>query len=98
VVARAASRGGAAAGAGVLALAARRDRLTTLRCDYAGAWPAIRPRLGGLIVGGAVGVGLFSYLLLGGAYQSLAIEVGFINATTPVWVAAVRAADRRRSA
>jgi drug/metabolite transporter (DMT)-like permease len=49
-------------------------------------WPAIRPRLGGLIVGGAVGVGLFSYLLLGGAYQSLAIEVGFINATTPVWV------------
>lgn len=50
------------------------------------AWPMIRPRLGGLIVGGAVGVGLFSYLLLGGAYQSLAIEVGFINATTPVWV------------
>jgi drug/metabolite transporter (DMT)-like permease len=39
-----------------------------------------------LIIGGAVGVGLFSYLLLGGAYQSLAIEVGFINATTPVWV------------
>jgi drug/metabolite transporter (DMT)-like permease len=50
------------------------------------AWPSIRPRLGGLIIGGAVGVGLFSYLLLGGAYQSLAIEVGFINATTPVWV------------
>jgi drug/metabolite transporter (DMT)-like permease len=49
-------------------------------------WPAIRPRLGGLIIGGTVGVGLFSYLLLGGAYQSLAIEVGFINATTPVWV------------
>jgi drug/metabolite transporter (DMT)-like permease len=50
------------------------------------AWPAIRPRLCGLIAGGAVGVGLFSYLLLGGAYQSLALEVGFINATTPVWV------------
>ena len=50
------------------------------------AWPAIRARLGGLIVGGTVGVGLFSYCLLGGAYQSLAIEVGFINATTPVWV------------
>lgn len=50
------------------------------------AWPTIRPRLGGLIIGGAVGVGLFSYLLLGGAYQSLAIEVGFINATTPLWV------------
>jgi drug/metabolite transporter (DMT)-like permease len=50
------------------------------------AWPAIRARLGGLIVGGTIGVGLFSYFLLGGAYQSLAIEVGFINATTPVWV------------
>src|ERR1700692_4471953 len=50
------------------------------------SWPVIRPRLGGLIIGGAVGVGLFSYFLLGGAYQSLAIEVGFINATTPVWV------------
>jgi drug/metabolite transporter (DMT)-like permease len=50
------------------------------------AWPAICPRLSGLIVGGAVGVGAFSYLLLGGAYQSFAIEVGFINATTPVWV------------
>ena len=50
------------------------------------AWPMIRSRLRGLVVGGAVGVGVFSYLLLGGAYQSLAIEVGFINATTPVWV------------
>jgi drug/metabolite transporter (DMT)-like permease len=50
------------------------------------AWPMIRPRLGGLIAGGAIGVGVFSYLLLGGAYQSLAIEVGFLNATTPVWV------------
>jgi drug/metabolite transporter (DMT)-like permease len=49
-------------------------------------WPAIRAELGGLIVGGVIGVGLFSYCLLGGAYQSLAIEVGFINATTPVWV------------
>ena len=50
------------------------------------AWPAIRPRLRELAVGGAIGVGLFSYALLGGAYQSLAIEVGFINATTPMWV------------
>jgi drug/metabolite transporter (DMT)-like permease len=50
------------------------------------AWPAIRAELSGLFVGGVVGVGLFSYCLLGGAYQSLAIEVGFINATTPVWV------------
>lgn len=49
-------------------------------------WPAIRARLGGLVIGGAIGVGLFSYFLLGGAYQSLAIEVGFINATIPVWV------------
>src|SRR3979490_2672596 len=44
------------------------------------------PRARGLMGGGTVGVGLFSYCLLGGAYQSLAIEVGFINATTPVWV------------
>jgi drug/metabolite transporter (DMT)-like permease len=50
------------------------------------AWPEIRPRLAELAFGGAIGVGLFSYLLLGGAYQSLAIEVGFINATTPIWV------------
>jgi len=49
-------------------------------------WPEIRPRLRELTIGGVFGVGLFSYLLLGGAYQSLAIEVGFINATTPVWV------------
>jgi drug/metabolite transporter (DMT)-like permease len=50
------------------------------------ARPAIRPRLGELVLGGAIGVGLFSFFLIGGAYQSLAIEVGFINATTPVWV------------
>lgn len=37
--------------------------------------------------GGVIGVGLFSFLLIGGAYQSLAIEVGMINATTPAWVA-----------
>lgn len=49
-------------------------------------WPVMRPRLGELTIGGVVGVGLFSFLLIGGAYQSLAIEVGFINATTPIWV------------
>lgn len=49
-------------------------------------WPDIRPRLRELTIGGVFGVGLFSYLLIGGAYQSPAIEVGFINATTPVWV------------
>ena len=38
------------------------------------------------IVGQQSCVGLFSYFLLGGAYQSLALEVGFMNATTPVWV------------
>lgn len=54
------------------------------------AWPAIRPRLFELMVAGAAGVGLFSYLLLGGAYLSLALEVGFINATTPVWVLLIR--------
>jgi drug/metabolite transporter (DMT)-like permease len=50
------------------------------------AWPVIRPKLFDLMGSGAVGVGVFSYFLLGGAYQSLAIEVSFINATTPVWV------------
>jgi drug/metabolite transporter (DMT)-like permease len=49
-------------------------------------WPDIRPRLGELTIGGIIGVGLFSFLLIGGAYQRPAIEVGFINATTPVWV------------
>ena len=53
------------------------------------AWPAIRARGTDLVVGGVVGVGLFSYLLLGGAYRSIAIEVGFINATTPIWVALI---------
>jgi len=40
-----------------------------------------------IAIGGTIGVGVFSYLLIGGAYQSLALEVGIINATTPVWVA-----------
>lgn len=56
------------------------------------AWPAIRAQGGSIAVGGVVGVGLFSYLLLGGAYYSLALEVGLINATTPVWVALIGAA------
>jgi drug/metabolite transporter (DMT)-like permease len=59
------------------------------------AWPAIRARWVELVIGGAIGVGLFSYFLLGGAYQSLALEVGFINATTPVWVLAIGALTRR---
>lgn len=61
------------------------------------AWPEIRPRLEELAVGGAIGVGIFSYLLLGGAYQSLAIEVGFINATTPMWVLLIGVLTGRRS-
>jgi drug/metabolite transporter (DMT)-like permease len=61
------------------------------------AWPAIQPRLSELTFGGAVGVGLFSYLLLGGAYQSLAIEVGFINATTPVWVLLIGLLTRKNA-
>jgi drug/metabolite transporter (DMT)-like permease len=61
------------------------------------AWPEIRPRLGELVIGGIVGVGLFSYLLLGGAYQSLAIEVGFINATTPMWVLLIGVLTGQRS-
>ncbi|HTO68156.1 MAG TPA: DMT family transporter [Bradyrhizobium sp.] len=62
------------------------------------AWPAIRPKLPDLMFGGAVGVGVFSYFLLGGAYQSLAIEVSFINATTPVWVLLIGLGLRRHQA
>lgn len=58
------------------------------------AWPLIRryrvplrDRGRDVALAGAVGVGLFSFLLLGGVYQSLALEVGMINATTPAWVA-----------
>ena len=61
------------------------------------AWPAVRPKLFELMRGGAVGVGLFSYFLLGGAYQSLAIEVSFINATTPVWVLLISVCLRRNA-
>jgi drug/metabolite transporter (DMT)-like permease len=61
------------------------------------AWPAIRPKLFELTRGGVVGVGVFSYFLLGGAYQSLALEVGFINATTPVWVLLIGFGLRRNA-
>ncbi|MBA7470103.1 hypothetical protein ES707_05380 [subsurface metagenome] len=59
------------------------------------SWPAARPRLAELSIGGAIGVGLFSYLLLGGAYRSLALEVGFINATTPIWIVLIGLIERR---
>ena len=39
-----------------------------------------------IILSGIGGVGLFSYFLLGGAYMSPAVEVGLLNATTPIWV------------
>lgn len=39
-----------------------------------------------IVLSGIVGVGLFSYFLLGGAYLSPAVEVGLLNATTPIWV------------
>ncbi|MGQ3353283.1 MAG: DMT family transporter [Phreatobacter sp.] len=55
------------------------------------AWPQLRDLKADLILWGIVGVGLFSYLLLGGAYYSLALEVGLINATTPIWTAALGA-------
>lgn len=50
------------------------------------SWPAIRLHLKDLVVSGAIGVGVFSYFLLGGAYYSVVVEVGILNATTPLWV------------
>lgn len=55
----------------------------------ASAWPEIRKQWPQITLGGAIGVGIFSFLLLGGAYHSPALEVGLINATTPVWVALI---------
>lgn len=46
----------------------------------------IRRDLTGLLIAGVFGVGVFSLLLYLGAYHSLAMEVGLLNATTPVWV------------
>ncbi|MEP9352325.1 DMT family transporter [Xanthobacter sp. KR7-65] len=49
-------------------------------------WPVIRPQLWRIFVLGTAGVGLFSACLFAGAYYSLALEVGLLNATTPIWV------------
>lgn len=49
----------------------------------------ISKNIKGLSVSGALGVGLFSYLLIGGAYTSPAVEVGVLNATTPIWIAVI---------
>lgn len=46
---------------------------------------------------GAVGVGLFSIFLIGGAYLSLAIKVSIINTTTPGFVAVLAVATGRSS-
>ncbi|MBN9264200.1 MAG: DMT family transporter [Hyphomicrobium sp.] len=59
--------------------------LPQMRRDHA----PLRRNLREIALGGIIGVGIFSFLLVGGAYQSLAIEVGIINATTPAWVAVI---------
>ncbi len=59
--------------------------LPQIRKDYV----ALRRNLREIAIGGIIGVGIFSFLLVGGAYQGLAIEVGIINATTPAWVAVI---------
>lgn len=53
----------------------------------------LRRQAGDIAIGGIVGVGLFSFLLIGGAYQSLALEVGIMNATTPAWIALLSCRD-----
>lgn len=47
---------------------------------------AIRRNAGRIALLGLVGVGLFSVSLYAGAYLSPALEVGLLNATTPIWV------------
>ena len=60
------------------------------------AWPAIRKHraiirdeFADLCLIGTLGVGVFSALLVAGAYYSRAVEVSMINATTPAWVAVI---------
>lgn len=60
-----------------------------VRPALAAAWPEIHRQWRQIALGGTIGVGIFSFLLLGGAYHSPALEVGLINATTPVWVALI---------
>jgi hypothetical protein len=57
--------------------------------------PLIRARLADLLFIGAVGVGIFSVLLIAGVYQGLAIEVGIISATIPAWVVLILVATGR---
>ncbi len=49
-------------------------------------WPQVRPRLPRLFALGISGIGLFSVFLYAGAYYSLALEVGLLTSTTPIWV------------
>lgn len=51
----------------------------------------VRAHAGRIALLGALGVGLFSLFLYAGAYYSLALEVGLLNATTPVWVVVLSA-------
>lgn len=60
------------------------------------AWPSIRRHratiradLADICLIGALGVGLFSTLLIAGAYYSSAIEVSMIYSTSPAWVAVI---------
>lgn len=50
-------------------------------------WALIRAEWRDLCLIGTLGVGVFSALLVAGAYYSRAVEVSMINATTPAWVA-----------
>ncbi len=66
------------------------------------AWPAlrregavIRAHLGWLALTGTVGVGVFSILLLAAAYETLALQVGLLGATTPIWVMLLGVATRQ---
>lgn len=49
-------------------------------------WPELKRHWRYLLVTGFVGVGIFSLLLFAGAYETQALQVGLLNATTPIWV------------
>lgn len=59
------------------------------RSDLLKSQKFIQKNLKSLAISGVLGVGLFSYLLIGGAYTSPAVEVGLLNATTPIWIAVI---------
>jgi drug/metabolite transporter (DMT)-like permease len=59
------------------------------RSDLFKSQKFIQKNLKSLAISGVLGVGLFSYLLIGGAYTSPAVEVGLLNATTPIWIAVI---------